>query len=210
MVSAVIPAYNEESTIGNVLGTLKGISEIDEIIAVSDGSTDNTASAAKKFGVKVIEFVENRGKGAAVKAALEVCKGNVILFLDADLIGLTKDHVYKLLNPVLDNRADMTIGVFTSGRFSTNFSHMVSPHLSGQRAVKKSILDRIENIGQTGYGLEIALTVHAREEGVRVEEVELEGMTHVMKEEKFGIIKGFGHRLKMYWQIYKGVRLAKR
>ncbi|TYQ13036.1 UNVERIFIED_CONTAM: Glycosyltransferases involved in cell wall biogenesis [Acetivibrio alkalicellulosi] len=210
IVSAIIPAYNEESTIGNVISTLRRIPVIGEIIVVSDGSTDNTSDVARNLGAKVIEFHENRGKGAAIKTALDVCKGSSILFLDADLIGLKKEHVYMLIMPVIDNKADMTVGVFTSGRLYTNLSHKVSPGLSGQRAIKKHILDSMENVDLTGFGIEMALNQHAKEMNLRVEEIELEGMTHVMKEEKFGVFRGVGRRMKMYWQIVKGARLAKR
>lgn len=209
-VSAVIPAYNEEATIGNVIGILNNIPVISEIIVVSDGSTDNTPDIAKNMKAKVIEYSENKGKGAAIKAALEICDGDVVLFLDADLIGLKQQHVYNLLMPVINDRADMTVGVFKNGRFSTNFSHKVSPQLSGQRAVKKFVLDDMKNVDLTGYGIEVMLNIHAKEMKIRVEEVELEGITHVMKEEKFGVVRGILHRMKMYWQIIKGIRLAKR
>lgn len=209
-VSAVIPAYNEEATIGNVIGILNNIPVISEIIVVSDGSTDNTPDIAKNMKAKVIEYSENKGKGAAIKAALEICDGDVVLFLDADLIGLKQQHVYNLLMPVINDRADMTVGVFKNGRFSTNFSHKVSPQLSGQRAVKKFVLDDMKNVDLTGYGIEVMLNIHAKEMKIRVEEVELEGITHVMKEEKFGVVLGFLHRVRMYWQILRGIRLAKR
>jgi len=209
-VSAVIPAYNEEATIGNVIGILNNIPTISEVIVVSDGSTDNTPAIAKNMRAKVIEYSENRGKGAAIKAAIEVCEGDVILFLDADLIGLKEEHVYKLLMPVIYDKADMTVGVFTNGRFSTNFSHKVSPKLSGQRAVKKFVLDTMKDADLAGYGIEVLLNNHAKEMKIRVEKIELYGMTHVMKEEKFGVFRGFFHRMKMYWQILKGLRLAKR
>jgi glycosyltransferase involved in cell wall biosynthesis len=209
-VSSIIPAYNEEATIGNVIGILNNISTISEVIVVSDGSTDNTPNIAKNMKAKVLEYSENRGKGGAIKAALEVCEGDIILFLDADLIGLKEEHVYKLLTPVINDEADMTVGVFTNGRLSTNFSHKVSPQLSGQRAVKKFVLDTMKNVDLTGYGIEVALNIHAKEMKIRVEEIELDGMTHVMKEEKFGVVRGILHRMKMYWQIIKGIRLAKR
>lgn len=209
-ISAIIPAYNEEKTILGVIDILKNVDLIDEIIVISDGSKDNTAMLARTSGVAVIELDENMGKGAAINEGLKICKGEVILFLDADLIGLKPRHVYCLLDPVIRDECDMAVGIFSSGRISTDLAQKISPKLSGQRAVKKPILDRMTNMEITGYGLEIALSMHVKKENVRVVEIGLDDLTHVMKEEKHGLVKGFGQRMKMYWEIYKGIRLAKR
>ena len=62
-VTAIIPAYNEEGTIGKIVSVVRQIDEIKEIIVVSDGSEDNTAEVARQAGARVIELVENTGKG---------------------------------------------------------------------------------------------------------------------------------------------------
>lgn len=209
-ISAIIPAYNEENTISDVVNTLKKVKAINEIIVVSDGSEDDTALISRKCGVEVIELATNTGKGSAVKTGLEICKGDIILLLDADLIGLNPGHVNKLLKPVIENNADMTIGLFNSGRFSTDLAQKIAPQLSGQRAIKRDILDSVYDIEIIGYGIEIALTRYAEWKDLKVCEVTLEDLTHLMKEEKLGFTKGFQQRMKMYWQIYKGLRLVKR
>lgn len=202
-VTAIIPAYNEEQTIENVINCVKEVDKIQKIIVVSDGSTDRTAEIARECGVDVIALAENVGKGGAIKAGINECGTEIILFLDADLIGLTKKHVLDLIEPVLNNEADMTIGIFKKGRMVTDLAQKVTPYLSGQRAIKKSILDRIPNIDITRYGVEVALTKYISKTSLRVKEVELPDMTHVTKEEKLGIIKGVHARLKMYWDIVK-------
>lgn len=209
-VSAIIPAFNEENTIARVIYTLKKVQRVDEIIVVSDGSVDGTASVARSCGVDVIELPQNRGKGAAVKRGLDKCKGDIALLVDADLIGLKEKHIEDLLEPVINGSADMSVGVFSNGRVSTDLAQKISPYLSGQRAVKKSILDRIGNIECTGYGIEIALTKFAEKEKINIHEVELNDLTHVMKEEKLGFVRGFIERMKMYWQILKGLKAAGR
>jgi len=209
-ICAIIPAYNEEKTIGQIIDTLKKVDIINEIIVVSDGSEDNTAQIAGEHQATVIELPKNMGKGAAIKAGVEASKGDVLLFLDADLIGLKEMHVKKLLEPVIRDECDMTIGVFNKGRISTDLAQVLTPHLSGQRAVKRSIIDKIEQIELTGYGIEIALTKFAKKYNIRVKEIKMDNMTHITKEEKYGVAEGFVKRLKMYWQIYKGLRLARR
>ncbi|MGE5677806.1 MAG: glycosyltransferase family 2 protein [Pseudomonadota bacterium] len=202
-VTAIIPAYNEEQTIAGVINCVRRVDKIQEVIVVSDGSTDRTAEIARNCGADVIELVENVGKGGAIKAGLSECENSIILFLDADLIGLNEKHVMDLIAPVLDNRADMTIGIFKNGRVVTDLAQKVTPYLSGQRAIKRSVIEMIPNIDITRYGVEVALTKYLKKFSARVVEVELPDMTHVTKEEKLGIIKGVQARLKMYWDIVK-------
>lgn len=202
-ITAIIPAYNEEQTIGNVLDCITKVVEITQIIVVSDGSTDRTTEVAAAYDIELIELVENVGKGGAMKAGIERCSNENVLFLDADLIGLTQNHVRDLIMPVIDNKTDMTIGIFKNGRIVTDLAQKVTPYLSGQRAIKKTLLDKIPNIDITRYGVEVALTKYVEKNSVRTQEVYLEDMTHVTKEEKLGIIKGMQERFKMYWDIVK-------
>lgn len=202
-VVAIIPAYNEEKTIGGVLETLKKVDLINNIIVVSDGSTDKTVEVAKKFGVDVLELKENLGKGGALKAGIEKAKGKVVLFLDADLIGLKENHVRDLILPVLDDEADMTVGIFDRGRVATDLAQKIAPFLSGQRAVNRKVLNDISNLEITRYGVEIALTKYVESSNLRVKKVVLKDLTHIMKEEKMGLLKGFTERMRMYMDIIK-------
>ena len=208
-VSAVIPAYNEEKTVANVINTLKQVPLINEIIVVNDGSYDQTSRAAESCGVRVINLSQNKGKGAAVKAGVDHCSGAVILLLDADLIGLSPAHVIRLLTPVIRDERDTTIGVFCNGRIRTDLAHKISPYLSGQRALKRTILDQISHLEASGYGIEMALTRYVEKNRIRTGIVQLEDMTHIMKEEKYGLIRGLGERMKMYWHILKGLKPAR-
>lgn len=201
-ISTVIPAYNEEKTISKVISAVKSVDLIETIIVVSDGSIDNTSKIAKSYdGVKVIELPNNVGKAQAVKKAIDVSQDDIILLLDADLVGLTSKHVTDLIWPMLVGDLDMTIGVFNNGRFFTDLGQLVTPHLTGQRALKKCIIENIKDIDMTRFGIEAAITEYANDNNLRIEEVVLESLTHVMKEEKMGVIKGFKARLKMYRDI---------
>lgn len=204
-VSAIIPAYNEEKTVANVIFPLKEVPAIAEIIVVNDGSTDNTETVAREAGARVITSQHNRGKGGAMMLGVEQASQEVLLFLDADLIGLTPNHVELLIEPVLSGRAEMAIGVFEHGRLATDLAQMVAPFLSGQRVLTKSLLSRVDNLECARFGVEIALTKYAAEHDVKMEEVVLEDVSHVMKEEKLGLWKGFRARMKMYWEIAKSL-----
>lgn len=200
-VAAIIPAYNEEKTIGNVLKPLSAMEIIDEIIVISDGSYDNTASIARDYNARVIELEKNQGKSNAVLKGVNVTDAEVIIMLDADLIGLTENHVLSLVEPVLKNGVDMTIGIFKHGRGATDFAQKIAPFLSGQRVITRKVIDKLLKYKVKDYGIEMALTLMADREKINVKEIYLEDLTHVMKEEKRGLFLGFLSRVKMYWDI---------
>jgi glycosyltransferase involved in cell wall biosynthesis len=204
LIAAVIPAYNEEKTISNVISVLKETEIIDQIIVVSDGSSDRTTDIAIDSEVQVIVLERNMGKGSAMKHGLDATTAaDIILFLDADLIGLRTEHISALLLPLLEDRADMTVGIFGKGRLATDFAHKIAPFLSGQRAVKREIIDKIPDLDSTGFGVEMVLTKHMTNNNFRVKEVCLSNLTHVTKEEKIGFVRGITARMKMYWEIVK-------
>ena len=200
---AIIPAYNEEKNIGHVLSVLTDVALIKKVIVVSDGSTDDTVNVARSYGVEIIELMENRGKGGALKAGLDNFQADVVLFLDADLLGLTEKHVLNLVEPVINDEADMTIGIFEKGRIATDLAQKMAPYLSGQRALKFSLLEKISDLDVARFGVELALNRFMESSNIRVKEVLLYDMSHVMKEEKMGVWKGMAARMKMYWEIIK-------
>ncbi len=204
--AVVIPAYNEEATIGPVIDAVKRSKRVCEAIVVSDGSTDRTVRIARQKGVRVVDLKHNIGKGGAMKKGVCKSRAEIIVFLDADLIGLRPDHVDALVEPVASGRAGMSLGLFDGGRVATDFAQAVTPFLTGQRAVLRQILDEIWDLEALRFGVEVALTKHVKEKGYKVEPVHLAGLTHRTKEEKLGIRKGFLARLKMYWEIVRHVQ----
>ena len=198
-VSFIIPAYNEARTVGDVV-RIASSTGLGEVIVVSDGSRDGTGEVASAAGAQVITLDENRGKGAAISAALPRVQGEVVVLLDADLVGLRADHIEQLAGPVLRGEADMAVGVFSGGRFGTDFAQRVAPHLSGQRAVRRGLLDDLGELPHD-YGVDLALSRRARSLGARVVRVPLRGISQVMKEEKYGLLGGLWKRARMYAQV---------
>jgi glycosyltransferase involved in cell wall biosynthesis len=207
-VSAVIPAYNEATRLPAVLEAVTSATGLDEVWVVSDGSTDDTYEVAASFpGVRALRLPRNRGKGAAMVAGAEAAStADVILFLDADLIGLTPEHVSALVEPVVEGRADMAVGVFRGGRFLTDLAQRITPCISGQRCMLRAAFLDAAHVAGLRSGVEVALYAFARDTGLRIVDVPLSGITHPMKEEKLGPVRGFAARMKMYGEI--GVGLA--
>ncbi|OGR81582.1 MAG: glycosyl transferase [Elusimicrobia bacterium RIFCSPLOWO2_01_FULL_64_13] len=111
-ISVVIPVYNEEGTIEEIVRRVRKTGVPDEILIVDDGSTDSTAALVKKLegpGVLALSHPRNLGKGAAVRTALGRASGDIILIQDADLEYDPADYP-ALLAPILDGRADVVYG----------------------------------------------------------------------------------------------------
>src|SRR5436190_11013189 len=114
MISVLIPAYNEALRIADTIAAVRameGETPIVEILIVDDGSADDTAQRAQEAGADVVFRQANRGKGAALQAALALALGDILLLLDADL-GHSAGEARALLAPVLTGEADMTIATF--------------------------------------------------------------------------------------------------
>lgn len=203
-LTVVIPAYNEGERLRGVLDVLLRCNNVNEIIVVSDGSTDDTCEVARSFAsVVVIELKQNVGKGGAMVAGAREASSEYIAFLDADLLGMTPEHFEALAAPVLSGEADMAIGVFKGGRPRTDWAQAIAPFISGQRVMRREDFLSIRGLEDTRYGVEVAITGHARKAGLRIRPVTLLGMTHPMKEEKIGFIPGTLSRLVMYWDILR-------
>jgi len=205
-VSVIIPAYNEGARIKRVISAVKNASLPSEIIVVSDGSTDNTVEMAHSEGVNVVVLPENQGKGAAMKAGVCSTDAEVYVFIDADLVGLTPDHVDSLIRPVTEGESDATLGVFGGGRPTTDLAHKMTPGLSGQRAVKASLLKTLPSIEESGYGVEVMLNKHLEKHHAKVKRVELHGVSQILKEEKMGGLEGLAARIKMYRDIVTHIK----
>jgi len=202
--AAIVPAYNERDRVSVVLDAIKDAELVDEIVVVSDGSTDGTFELVSADpAVRAVRLDVNRGKGGAMRAGAESTDADVVLFLDADLIGMDGDKVDAIVRPVAEERADMAIGVFKHGRGATDLAQFLTPYISGQRAMRREVFLAIPRIDRVRSGVETAITRYFRAHGLRVERVTLTGCTHHMKEEKLGLVLGFASRLRMYADIGK-------
>lgn len=204
-VTLIIPAYNEAGTIANVIKVAKRSELIDEVIVVNDGSTDNTLSICEDNKVKTINILKNKGKGNAIWEGIKSSESEIFLFLDADLIGLNDKHIKILIEPVLLRETEMTVGIFKNGEYWTTLSQKITPFLSGQRAVRQEVMRSMTDFSKSGFGIETLLTIHVRKNKIAYETVFLKNLTHLVKEKKKGLIKGFLYRVKMYYEILRQI-----
>lgn len=203
-VAILIPALNEAATIASIVKVaLK--SQLGPVLVIDDGSSDETASIAHNAGAKVLKLKKNLGKAGAVVKGASFLDTNILVLIDADLLGLEARHLTDLVKPLLEDTADMTRGDFKGGRWQTNASQAITPVLNGQRAIWREKLLAIPDLKQQGYGLEVTIAKVAKQQNWRVQHVPLNGVSQVMKEEKEGRkgLTGFILRLQMYWQIIR-------
>lgn len=201
-VAAVVPALNEAKRIGTVLAALGQAHGLDEIVVVDDASTDGTlVQIPQGNGLRAVRLERNRGKAGALLAGARATNAEILLFMDADLVGVQGKHIDLLLAPVVAGAADMSIAVFRGGRLRTDWAQKLVPYISGQRALRREFFLSLPRLEQARFGVEVALTLQARLQALRVDRVPWYGVTHVMKEEKLGLARGLAERAKMYWQI---------
>lgn len=213
VVTAIVPAYNEEGRIRNTVLALKGIEYIQHIYVINDGSTDKTYDMADSVdGIDVVNQYPNRGKGEALYRGLQLAlkDSDIIVFADADLEESARD-VEKLIVPILEDRADVTIAKFPPAKRKGGFGFVkklagegvyintgkrMDTVLSGQRAFKSEVLRQI-NVRYKGYGVELGMLIDILNRGYSVMEVDV-NMYH---NETGRDLSGFIHRGKQFWQI---------
>jgi glycosyltransferase involved in cell wall biosynthesis len=192
LLSIVIPLYNEEPTIGDVISrlktTLRNIGLAYEIIVVDDYSEDRSVETSRNQSVKVYSLRRHMGKGYALRAGFAKAKGQIIATIDSD--GSHRpEELSLLLAPILQNRADLVIGSRFSGGESVSgkpfnvagvrlFNFLVkvftrtsvSDSQSGYRAMKSAVLEHL-SLSSDEYQIETEMLMKTAMRHFRVTEV---------------------------------------
>jgi glycosyltransferase involved in cell wall biosynthesis len=137
-VTCLLPAFNEAPRIGQVLEVVTGHPLIDEVIVIDDGSTDATANIAARKGVTVVMLGQNGGKARALAAGVARARGDILVLLDSDLIGLTRHDVTRLIAPVLNGRAQTTLSL--RGNAPRLWRWIGLDYISGERVLPRAML----------------------------------------------------------------------
>ena len=183
MISVIIPALNEGNTISNVVKVCLAEPLVSEVIVVDDKSDDDTVNRAFESGAKVI-VSDIRGKGFSMKDGIRKAYNDLIVFLDGDIDPYPENTIRKLVNPILDNKADFVKGAFArnAGRVTElvakpllnilfpGLNHFSQP-LSGMIAGKKSLFNKVDFFND--YGVDIGILIDMYLMKARVAEVNI-------------------------------------
>jgi len=188
MIGIIIPAYNEELTIGSIVALSK---KYGDVIVVDDGSSDRTSEIARSAGAHVIRHEQNKGKGEAIKTGTKyaLSRGyDIIVTVDADGQH-DPDRIPLLVKPLIEDEADLVIGSrYVEKRNKSNipFYRRVGLWIlnkgtqlatdvdvdsqSGFRAYSASLLKNL-SLDSNGYSVETDLLFRAKNLGARILEV---------------------------------------
>lgn len=189
-VSIIIPAYNEEKTIGDVISEtssiMDGLQIPYEIIVVDDGSTDKTGQIASTYKAIVLSNEKNYGKGYSLRRAFQHASGDIIVTIDSDGEHKPKE-IPDLIEPLF-NGTDIVAGsrfLGSQGRATTHLNvignflfntaimaltgKVVTDSQTGFRAVKRYVLDSL-NLESDGYEIETEITVKGLRNGFSFKE----------------------------------------
>jgi glycosyltransferase involved in cell wall biosynthesis len=192
LLSIIIPVYNEELTIGNIIDRVKAVAQQaglrNEIIVIDDRSYDKSLEVAKAHGAKLYTLKQHLGKGYALRAGFAKAKGNIIVTIDSD--GSHRpEELPEVLAPVQQDQADLVIGsrylnhkqVATRRlnafgvRIFNYFIQMltgvaITDSQSGYRAMKREVL-KSQKPKSGGYEIESEMLVKTAKKKFRVTEV---------------------------------------
>ena len=197
-ISLVLPALNEEATVGNVIRSIKSalvedVPLIDEMVLMDSRSSDRTCEIAQSLGVPVFvhqdvlpQYGPRRGKGEALWKSLYVTHGDLVFWIDTDILNIHPRFMYGLIGPLLLNpgvqfvkgfyrrplRVDGKLQAGGGGRvteltarpllnlFYPELSGVIQP-LSGEYGGRRSLLEQLPFY--TGYGVETGMLIDVLE-----------------------------------------------
>ncbi|MCW4045784.1 MAG: glycosyltransferase family 2 protein [Candidatus Bathyarchaeota archaeon] len=192
LLSVVIPIFNEEPTIGNVIKRLKATLQKSclryELIVVDDCSADRSLEISRNHNVRVYSFKQHMGKGYALRAGFRKAKGDIVATIDSDGSHRPEELPF-LLEPILRDQADFVIGSrflnhkpVSAKKFNAIGVRLfnalikvftragVTDSQSGYRTMKSEILVAL-NLVSVGYEIESEMLVKTARRGFRVKEV---------------------------------------
>jgi glycosyltransferase involved in cell wall biosynthesis len=220
VLAVIIPAYDEQATIGTILSRVDALPCVREVIVVDDGSRDRTASIVESFDsprVRLIRQPRNRGKTAAVRRAIEEVTSPITIIQDADL-EYDPSEIPFVIAPILSGEADVVYGSrflvrraarvlyflhYLANKLLTFCSNLLTNRNMTDietcyKAFRTPILQQMP-ISSSGFGMEAEITALVSKTHARTYEVPISyyGRTYA-EGKKIGVADG----LHAFWYIF--------
>jgi glycosyltransferase involved in cell wall biosynthesis len=206
-IIALVTAYNEEKTIGGVIDVLKNCPSVDRIQVVDDGSTDRTREVALSKRVKVYTLPQRIQVGKAIMHHLRYIpeKQCVLLWCDADLIGLRVAHIERIISNLIKSGKAMSVGFkdtvfFFDLKYSDYFPQWwinsviklysyLDWHTAGERAIYRDVFEKAVSKTKiaNGYGLVMLMNWYCKKRDKGYVVSFNKGLTHRVKWKKWGL-----------------------
>lgn len=182
-VAVIIPAFNEEKTVGLIIDSIRKSEVKTNIIVVDNCSTDKTSEIAKMHNVQVV-YCGNQGKGFAMEEGLKHVKEEIVVFVDGDLNIHSQDVIKMVVDPIRNENYDLVKSTFEreGGRVTELVAKPLlellfpdncnfSQPLSGIIAGKKEKFDKIEL--EKDYGVDIGILLDMIKMNAKIKEVNI-------------------------------------
>ena len=226
-LSIIIPARNEEATLGRVLEDLfRTIPSLDgyetEVICVDDRSTDRTAEIARSFGARVVRNARKSGKGMALRAGFEAATGDYLLMMDADYSHRPEDMLL-FLNAMREG-VGLVIGsrvfggseeynhvralgnVFLSAALGLCTGRYLSDALNGYKLFRRDVFTDFRYTSRA-FEIEIEIIANTLRKGYRIIEVISHERARAGGEMKSRVVRhGTRFLLRIFWEGFRGVK----
>jgi glycosyltransferase involved in cell wall biosynthesis len=208
-ITCMIPFYNEEDRVLQVLNVVTQIKGINQIICIDDGSTDNTSRQIQTHWpqVTLVCLATNQGKAAAIREGVKLAANETILLMDADLQSIEQAEVEKAIRAIVHHNLDMLILRRINAPWFVKFDRG-DTLLSGERLVKRKDLAHILNTQQVShYQVELAINLYMQKHKRNVGWMPWSA-TNTYKAKKIGLVKGYKKEFKMFTDIvmYAGLK----
>ncbi|MHA1800047.1 MAG: glycosyltransferase family 2 protein [Candidatus Helarchaeota archaeon] len=220
-ISIVIPAYNEEKTIGELIkGICCKFNSDSELIIVDDGSTDRTSECANINGTKIIRNERNLGYGGALIRGINHATGDIIVTIDGDAQN-KPEEINRLIRPILRGEADFVVGSRHLGTANAPiplFKKMaervvyyiikfvlrteITYSQSGFRAIKRKVLNAIMPLTEKKFAFSMDILIKAIKKGFRVKEVPITIMARPHGNSRVNVLKD---GIRIVWVLIKNI-----
>jgi glycosyltransferase involved in cell wall biosynthesis len=208
-ISCIIPAYNEGKRIRPVLEMLSAHPLISEILVVDDGSRDDTAEIVRTFAsIRLIVHETNKGKTEALYTGITSAAHNLLLLVDADLIGLTAENITDLIAPVADKRVDVSISMRKNSPLIDRLLGI--DQISGERVFYKQLLEGYidELLKLPPFGFETFFNEIIIKKQVHIAVIFWKNVISPYPSQKYGFISGSIAFIKMIQDILHVVPIS--
>ena len=219
-ISVIIPAFNEEKSIGHVLDDLPQ-GKLNEIIVVNNACTDNTADVARSHGARVIEETRRGYGSACLKGISELNDPNIVVFIDSDYSDYPEE-LEKLVEPIKAGEADFVIGsrmilpdsravLLPQARYGNQLATFLIRLFYGHRftdlgpfrAIRYNSLKEIGMV-DTNFGWTVEMQVKAVKHGLRIVEIPVRYRKRMGASKITGTVSGtFKAGMKILYTIFK-------